>query len=62
MDEEKKEAPQTEETPEQAAPAPAEEPDKKADKKDRKKDKKKENAYIRERIVKLNESSDIHAL
>ena len=53
MDEEKKEAPQTEETPEQAAPAPAEEPDKKTDKKDRKKDKKKEADKAAEKIAEL---------
>ena len=53
MDEEKKEAPQTEETPEQAAPAPAEEPDKKTDKKDRKKDKKKEADRAAEKTAEL---------
>ncbi len=53
MDEEKKEAPQAEETPEQAAPAPAEEPDKKTDKKDRKKDKKKEADRAAEKTAEL---------
>ena len=56
MDEEKKEAPQAEETPEQAAPAaeaPVEETEKKADKKDKKKDKKKEAEQIAEKNAEL---------
>ena len=56
MDEEKKEAPQTADAPEQEAPAaetPAEEPEKKADKKDKKKDKKKDGDRSAEQIAEL---------
>ena len=56
MDEEKKEAPQTADAPEQEIPAaetPAEEPEKKADKKDKKKDKKKDADRSAEQIAEL---------
>ena len=56
MDEEKKEAPQTADAPEQEIPAaetPAEEPEKKADKKDKKKDKKKDGDRSAEQIAEL---------
>ena len=56
MDEEKKEAPQTADAPEQEIPAaetPAEEPEKKADKKDKKKDKKKDADHSAEQIAEL---------
>lgn len=56
MDEEKKEAPQTADAPEQEIPAaetPAEGPEKKADKKDKKKDKKKDADRSAEQIAEL---------
>ena len=56
MDEEKKEAPQAEEAPEQSAPAaesPAGEPEKKTDKRDKKRDKKKEAEQIAEKNAEL---------
>lgn len=56
MDEEKKEAPQSADAPEQVAPAagtPAEEPEKKADKKDKKRDKRKEAEQLAEKTAEL---------
>ena len=53
MDEEKKETPQSEETPEQAAPAPEAVPEQKTEKKDKKKDKKKESEQLAEKNAEL---------